>query len=97
VYEGMIAETVGITGHNGDTIEAYYARPTAATDVPGVIVLHHAPGWDEWCKDLGPSVALHADYYGKHGPPISLEVYGERRLSMIHSSFTASSPGPSPP
>ena len=27
--------------------------------------------WDEWCKELGPSVDLHAAYYGKHVPPIS--------------------------
>ena len=27
MYEAMIAETIGITGHQGDTIEAYYARP----------------------------------------------------------------------
>jgi len=39
--------------------------------------------WDEWCKDLGPSVALHADYYGKHGPPISLEVYRRRYLEEM--------------
>jgi hypothetical protein len=27
MYEGMIAETVAMTGANGDTINAYYARP----------------------------------------------------------------------
>ena len=26
-YEGMIAETVGMTGHDGKTIRAYYSRP----------------------------------------------------------------------
>ena len=26
-YEGMIAETVTIPGHNGDPIRAYYSRP----------------------------------------------------------------------
>ena len=39
--------------------------------------------WDEWCKDLGPSVELHADYYGKHGPPISFEVYRRRYLEEM--------------
>ena len=29
-YEGMIAETICIPGHNGDNIRAYYARPRAA-------------------------------------------------------------------
>src|SRR5262249_31389328 len=25
--------------------------------------------WQLWWKNLGPSVELHADYYGKNGPP----------------------------
>ena len=29
-YEGMLAETVTVNGHNGDEIEAYYARPLGA-------------------------------------------------------------------
>jgi carboxymethylenebutenolidase len=59
VYEGMIAETIGIAGHNGDIIEAYYARPIVATPVPGVIVLHHMPGWDEWSKEVTRKLAYH--------------------------------------
>jgi uncharacterized protein YeaO (DUF488 family) len=39
--------------------------------------------WDEWCKDLGPSVELHADYYGKRGPAISFEAYRGRYLEEI--------------
>ena len=27
MYEGMIAETVGFEGHNGDVIDGYLARP----------------------------------------------------------------------
>ena len=34
-YEGMIAETIGIVGHNGDPVSAYTARPTGAGPVPG--------------------------------------------------------------
>ena len=26
-YEGMLAETVAMKGHNGDTIHAYLSRP----------------------------------------------------------------------
>ena len=36
--------------------------------------------WNGWCSDLGPSKELHADFYGKHGPPITLDVYRERYL-----------------
>ncbi len=39
--------------------------------------------WDEWDPDLGPSRALHADAYGKNGPPISWEEYRERFLREI--------------
>ncbi|MGH2457506.1 MAG: dienelactone hydrolase family protein [Chloroflexota bacterium] len=59
MYEAMIAETIGITGHHGDTIQAYYARPIVATAVPGVIVLHHMPGWDEWSKEVTRKLAFH--------------------------------------
>ena len=36
--------------------------------------------WDEWMPDLGPSRELHADFYGKHGPPIGWAVYRRRYL-----------------
>jgi uncharacterized protein YeaO (DUF488 family) len=29
-----------------------------------------AETWDAWAPYLGPSRELHADYYGKHGPPL---------------------------
>lgn len=48
--EGILAETVMIAGHNGDQIRAFYARPTAPGPVPGVVLVHHAPGWSDWYK-----------------------------------------------
>ena len=47
-YPGLIAETVSFKGHNGDTGEAYYARPTGTAKVPGLVLIMHRPGWDEW-------------------------------------------------
>ena len=47
-YEGMIAETVAMQGHKGETINAYVARPLGSGPFPGMVVIHHAPGWDEW-------------------------------------------------
>jgi uncharacterized protein YeaO (DUF488 family) len=41
--------------------------------------------WDGWCKDLGPSKELHADFYGKNGPPISLEEYCQRYLQEMQA------------
>jgi uncharacterized protein YeaO (DUF488 family) len=34
--------------------------------------------WDAWWKDLGPSRELHADVYGKHGPPIGWAEFARR-------------------
>lgn len=46
-YAATSGETLQIRGHNGDSIDAYVARPTAAGTYPGVVVVHHMPGWDE--------------------------------------------------
>jgi len=45
--------------------------------------------WDVWNKNLGPSKDLHADFYGKHGPPIGLEDYTRRYLEEMKSQETA--------
>lgn len=58
-YEGMIAETVSIQGSGGEGIEAYCARPLGAGPFAGVVVIHHAPGWDEWCKEATRKFAHH--------------------------------------
>ena len=41
--------------------------------------------WDAWLKDLGPSRELHADFYGKNGPPISWPEYRRRYLSEMEA------------
>ena len=58
-YEGLTAETVAFRGHNGDQGEAYYARPTRAGKFPGVVVIHHLPGWDEWITEVVRKFAHH--------------------------------------
>src|SRR5262249_910555 len=39
--------------------------------------------WQLRWKNLGPSVELHADYYGKNGPPVSWEEYRQRYLKEM--------------
>jgi uncharacterized protein YeaO (DUF488 family) len=39
--------------------------------------------WDEWIKELGPSPALHAAYYGKGQEPISWDEYRRRYLEEM--------------
>ena len=58
-YRGIIAETLTFKGNNGDVGEAYYARPSAPGKYPGVVVIHHLPGWDEWITEAVRKLALH--------------------------------------
>src|ERR1041385_8772085 len=55
----MTAGTVTITGHNGDQLEAYFAQPTGPGPFPGVVVIHHLPGWDEWTTEVVRKLAHH--------------------------------------
>ncbi len=42
--------------------------------------------WDAWDRDLGPSVELHADFYGKRGkPPLTWEQYERRYLEEMRA------------
>ena len=56
-YEGMIAETVNIQGHEGDQIDAYLARPLGGGPYGGVVLIHHMPGWDEASKEMARKLA----------------------------------------
>jgi carboxymethylenebutenolidase len=58
-YEGMIAETVSYAAHGGTVGEAYCARPLGPGPFPGMVVVHHAPGWDEWNKEVTRKFAHH--------------------------------------
>ncbi|MBL8095828.1 MAG: dienelactone hydrolase family protein [Anaerolineales bacterium] len=50
-YQGMLAETVVWPGGRGDTLHAYLARPLGPGPFPGVVLVHHMPGWDSWYFD----------------------------------------------
>ncbi len=58
-FRGIQAETVKFQGFNGDSGEAYYARPLAPGRYPGVVVIHHFPGWDEWTTEVTRKFAHH--------------------------------------
>jgi carboxymethylenebutenolidase len=59
MYEGMLAETVALHGFHGDIINAYFARPLGPGPFPGIVVIHHAPGWDEWYREATRKFAHH--------------------------------------
>lgn len=84
-YEGMLAETVKYPGHKGDNVLAYYARPAGPGPFPGVVVIHGAPGWDEWCKEVARRLAHHGyaavlpNLYTRLGPGSVDEVAAKAR------------------
>ena len=57
--DGMTAQTIDIKGHNGDTINAYFVRPEGNGPFPGVVLIHHLPGWDELYKEFARRFAQH--------------------------------------
>ena len=79
-YEGMQAETVTMQGHKGDTINAYYARPLGEGPHPGMVIIHHAPGWDEWYRECARRFAHHG--YATISPNLYFrEGHGTQRMS----------------
>ena len=76
-YEGLIAETITVTGANGDPILAYFARPLGPGPFPAVLLIHHLPGWDEFYRETARRYAHHGylclspDLYCRagHGAP----------------------------
>lgn len=57
--DDILAETIGITGHGDDDITAHLARPLGPGPYPGVVVIHHMPGWDEATKEITRRFAVH--------------------------------------
>jgi carboxymethylenebutenolidase len=58
-YKALSGETVQMRGHNGDLIDAYVARPAGPGKFPGVVVVHHMPGWDEPTIEITRRFAQH--------------------------------------
>lgn len=58
-YEGMLAETVAFPGFRGDLINAYCARPLGPGPFPGMVLIHHMPGWDAWYREATRKFAHH--------------------------------------
>ena len=59
MYEGLLADTTTINGNDGDPIHTYFARPLGGGPFPGVVLIHHLPGWDEWYREATRKFAHH--------------------------------------
>jgi carboxymethylenebutenolidase len=46
-YRGMTCTNVTIKGADGADITAYVAKPEGKGPFPGVVLIHHLPGWSE--------------------------------------------------
>lgn len=57
--DDLRADTIRLAGHGGDEITAYLARPLDGAAHPGVLVIHHMPGWDEATKEITRRFAAH--------------------------------------
>ena len=74
---GLTTEISSYEAGGGDMIHAYAARPNDDRPRPGVVVLHHRPGWDEFYQEFAQRLARHGyevlapDLYCRfgHGTP----------------------------
>ncbi len=84
-FRGIQAETVAFRAAGGDSGEAYYAQPSAPGRYPGVVVIHHFPGWDEWTVEVAHKFAHHGytaiapSLYFRLGDGSSAEVVARAR------------------
>jgi carboxymethylenebutenolidase len=56
---GMLAMATTMSGGGGDQIHTYIARPDGSGPYPGVVLTHHAPGWDEFYREFARRFAEH--------------------------------------
>jgi len=57
--DALTAETIWITGHGGAKVNAYFVKPGGAGPFPGIVLTHHAPGWDEFYRETARRFAQH--------------------------------------
>ena len=58
-YRGMTCENVTIAGDQGTPITAYVAEPFGEGPFPGVVLVHHVPGWSEFYIETTRRFAHH--------------------------------------
>jgi carboxymethylenebutenolidase len=57
MQDELHAETIRISGHGGDEIEAYHAAPLGDGPFGGVVMIHHMPGYDRETKESARRLA----------------------------------------
>jgi carboxymethylenebutenolidase len=86
-YQGMLAETITMAGNNGDMIHAYFSRPLGKGPFPGVILIPHMPGWDEFYRETSRRFSAHGyislcpDIYCRFGNGTPGEISAKARTA----------------
>jgi carboxymethylenebutenolidase len=55
---GLAAEVITFPGGQGDEIHAWVAAPDTEP-TPGIVAVHHMPGWDEFYREFSERLARH--------------------------------------
>ena len=70
---GLTAGPVTFKAGGGDEINAYVVRPDGDGPFPGIVWIHHMPGWDELTQEFARRLANHGynviapNYYFRYG------------------------------
>jgi carboxymethylenebutenolidase len=94
---GISAEITTYQGGNGDQIHAYVARPASEESVPGIVLVHHLPGWDEFYQEFAERLARHGyevispDLYCRfgHGTPDDVAAKVRSQGGVLDDSVVA--------
>ncbi len=87
MYEGIVAETVGLPGQGGDTIRGYLARPLGPGPFPGVVLIHNILGYSDWYHEATRTFAHHGyvalcpNLYHRRGDGVPEDVAAQARAS----------------
>ena len=74
--DAQLSITAGITTYaagGGDEVHTYVARPQDDGSLPGIVLVHHLPGWDEFYEEFAERLARHGytvicpDLYCRYG------------------------------
>lgn len=94
---GVTAEITTFAGGGGDEIHAYVARPPSDGPLPGIVLVHHLPGWDEFYQEFAERLARHGyevicpDLYCRfgHGTPDDIAALVRSQGGALDESVVA--------